>query len=62
MSTYINGNLDNSSEIIEDIKWKLFDDPTYENRIEFVEWCGDNSFIVTDGEKKYKIMCYKEIE
>ena len=62
----------NAGQIIEDIKWFMFDEQeTHENiknemgfshGLKFVTWCGDGcSFIVTDGSDEYRIIIRKEI-
>lgn len=63
---------DNSSQIIEDIKWFMFDDESREIKnengfshdLKFVSWVGDGqSFIVKglDG-KEYRVRISKEME
>lgn len=63
--------VDNSNQIVEDIKWFMFDDESKEIKnengfshgLQFVTWIGDSqSFIVkdTDG-TKYRISVSKEM-
>ena len=61
----------NSSQIIEDIKWFMFDDESKEIKnengfshgLQFIAWIGDSQcFIVKDtDETKYRIRVSKEI-
>ena len=61
---------DDSSQIIEDIKWFMFDDATgtvknekgFSHGLEFDTWAGDeHSFIVNnDDGTKYRVCVYKE--
>lgn len=54
--------VDNTSQIVEDIKWTLFDDRNFETSISFETWAGDgNSFIVKDNDgQEYRITVTKE--
>ena len=62
---------DNSNQIVEDIKWFMFDNESKEiknengfsHSLQFVTWVGDGqSFIVKDAdETKYRIRVSKEI-
>jgi hypothetical protein len=61
---------DCSSQIIEDVKWFMFENGEHEvvanelgglHGLKFVSWCGDgHSFIVTDGEEEYRLTITKE--
>jgi hypothetical protein len=53
---------DNKSQIIEDIKYTLFNDRDFDPFLNFVKWTGDgNSFIIEDeNNEKYKISISKE--
>lgn len=63
---------DNSSQIVEDIKWFLFDDESKEIKnekgfshgLKFVSWAGDGQcFIVKDADgAEYRIRVSKEME
>lgn len=55
---------DRHSQIVEDIKWFLFDDSVgFDHMLQFVTWNGDGeSFIVSDGESEYRVRVTKEIE
>ena len=62
---------DNSSQIVEDIKWFMFDDETKEiknengfsHMLSFVSWVGEHSFIVEDIDgKEYRVYVSKEME
>lgn len=67
----VDGKEDRSSQIIEDLKWFLFQDGTldviknefdFENPTKFVSWTGDGrSFIITDGDNEYRIAISKEV-
>lgn len=52
----------NASQIVEDIKWTLFDDRNFETSFVFNTWAGDgNSFIVTDADgQEYRVTVTKE--
>lgn len=52
---------DNSSQIIEDIKWTLFDDRSFELLQVFATWSGDgHSFVLTDKDgMSYKLTVEK---
>ena len=52
----------NSSQIIEDIKWILFDDRNYDNSFKFKTWSGNsNSFIIKDEDgQEYRVIVEKE--
>lgn len=62
---------DCSSQIIEDIKWFMFEDGEHEeienkfgfsHGLRFVSWCGDgHSFLVKDGEEEYRLTISKEV-
>lgn len=53
---------DNTSAIIEDIKWTLFDDRNYNNSFKFETWSGNsNSFIIKDEDgQEYRVIVEKE--
>lgn len=53
---------DNTSQIIEDIKWILFDDRSLGEAFKFVTWVGNGrSFIVADNDgQEYRITVEKE--
>ena len=63
---------DNSSQIVEDIKWFMFDDESKEIKnengfshgLQFVTWAGDGQcFIVKDADgTEYRIRVSKEME
>ena len=63
---------DNSSQIVEDIKWFMFDDESKEIKnengfshgLQFVTWVGDGQcFIVKDADgTEYRIRVSKEME
>ena len=63
---------DNSSQIVEDIKWFMFDDESKEIKndngfshgLQFVAWAGDGQcFIVKDADgTEYRISVSKEME
>ena len=61
------------SQIIEDIKWFMFDDQDvneeiknekgFSHGLKFKTWCGDGcSFIVTEGEKEIRIRVSEELK
>lgn len=54
----------NTSQIVEDIKWILFDDRSFDAVFEFETWVGDGcSFIVKDYDgSEYRITVSKEVE
>ena len=63
--------MDNSSNVIEDVKHALFDENDRpqkaadgtEHYLEFLTWCGDqHSFIVTSDGQEYRITVNKEDE
>ena len=53
---------DYASQIIEDIKWTLFDDRTFEQSFKFETWVGDgHSFIIRDDDgQEYRVMVTRE--
>ena len=61
---------DCSSQIIEDVKWFMFEDGEHNevknefgfpHGLEFVSWCGDGrSFIVRDNGEDYRLTITKE--
>ena len=53
---------DNISQVVEDIKWTLFDDRNFETSFSFETWTGNgNSFIVKDDDgQEYRITVTKE--
>lgn len=53
---------DNTSQVVEDIKWTLFDDRNFETSFSFETWAGDgNSFIVKDDDgQEYRVTVMKE--
>lgn len=65
-----NKERDISEQLIEDIKWFMFEDGEhtdvknefgFSHGMKFVSWCGDGeSFIVTDGYSEYRIRITKE--
>lgn len=52
----------NTEQIVDDIKWVLFDDRKFDVSFEFETWTGEyNSFIVKDNDgQKYRITVEKE--
>lgn len=54
--------INNSSQIIEDIKWTLFDDRNFDNSFKFEAWTGNsNSFIIKDEDgQEYRVIVEKE--
>lgn len=52
----------NSSQIVEDIKWTLFDDRNFKVSFKFETWTGNsNSFIITDEDgQEYRVIVEKE--
>ena len=54
--------VDNTNQIVEDIKWTLFDDRNFETSFNFETWAGNgNSFIVKDNDgQEYRITVTKE--
>jgi len=64
--------MDDSSAIIENIKWFLYDDTSLEHiknefgfshETEFVSWVGDgHSFILKEDTGEYRITISKEVE
>lgn len=52
----------NTSQIIEDIKWTLFDDRNFDASFKFETWVGDgHSFIVKDDDgQEYRIAVTRE--
>lgn len=52
----------NTSQIIEDIKWTLFDDRNFETSFKFETWVGDgHSFIVKDSDgQEYRVTLTRE--
>lgn len=67
-----NNMIDNSSQIVEDVKWFMFDDESKEIKnengfshgLQFVTWVGDGQcFIVKDADgTEYRIRVSKEME
>jgi len=64
---------DRCSQIIENIKWFLYDDEDivdfpknefdFNHGTTFVTWVGDgHSFIISDGKDEYRIMISKEVK
>ena len=60
---------DNGSQIIEDVKWFLFDDEEgevkndrgFSHGLKFVSWCDEHSFIISDSDgTEYRIRVEKE--
>lgn len=53
---------DYSSQIVEDIKWILFDDREFKSSFKFEAWMGDsNSFIVKDDDgQEYRVRVTRE--
>lgn len=53
---------DNSSQVVEDIKWILFDDRDYDSFAQFETWVGDgHSFIIRDEDgQKYRVTVTRE--
>lgn len=53
---------DNTNQIVEDVKWVLFDDRAFETSFKFETWAGDgNSFIVKDDDgQEYRVTVTKE--
>ena len=61
---------DYSSQIIEDIKWFMFEDGEHKevknefgfsHGLKFISWCGDGcSFIVKDNKTEYRLTITKE--
>lgn len=53
---------DNTSQIVEDIKWTLFNDRSFETLFSFETWAGDDhSFIVKDNYgQEYRVTVTKE--
>ena len=53
---------DNTSQIVEDIKYVLFDDRNFDTLFDFETWVGDGqSFIVKDkDEQEYRITVTRE--
>ena len=54
--------VDNSSQIVEDIKWILFDDRDYDSFMQFDTWVGDgHSFIIRDEDGQgYRVTVTRE--
>lgn len=52
---------DYNGQIVEDIKWSLFDERDFEHGLRFVRWSGDEkSFIVADQNgDEYKVVVTK---
>lgn len=52
----------NTEQIVEDIKWTLFDDRNFETSFKFETWSGDgHSFIVKDEDgQEYRVIVEKE--
>lgn len=53
---------DNSSQVVEDIKWILFDDRDYDSFTQFETWVGDgHSFIIRDEDgQEYRVTVTRE--
>ena len=53
---------DNSSQVVEDIKWILFDDRDYDSFKQFDVWVGDgHSFIIRDEDgQAYRVTVTRE--
>lgn len=53
---------DHSSQIIEDIKWALFDDVEFDTSLKFQTWIGDgHSFIIQDDDgQEYRVVVTME--
>lgn len=53
---------DNSSQVVEDIKWILFDDRDYDSFTQFDAWVGDgHSFIIRDEDgQAYRVTVTRE--
>ena len=53
---------DNSSQVVEDIKWVLFDDRNFDTSFKFQAWIGNgNSFVIQDSDgQEYRITVKKE--
>ena len=53
---------DNSSQVVEDIKWILFDDRDYDSFTQFDGWVGDgHSFIIRDEDgQAYRVTVTRE--
>ena len=56
------GTKDCSSQIVEDIKWILFDDRNFDESFKFQTWIGDgHSFIIQDDDgQEYRITVTRE--
>ena len=54
--------IDYSSQIIEDIKWTLFDDREFKPSFKFETWVGDShSFVIKDNDgQKYRVTLTRE--
>lgn len=52
----------NAEQIVDDIKWTLFDDRNFETPFKFETWTGEyNSFIVKDEDgQEYRVTVTKE--
>ncbi|MBO5969893.1 MAG: hypothetical protein J6S14_15505 [Clostridia bacterium] len=52
---------DNASQVIEDIKWTLFNDRGFETSFKFKTWTGEHSFVVEDDDgQEYRVTVAKE--
>ena len=53
---------DCTSQIIEDIKYILFDDRNFESSFKFITWIGNgNSFVVRDDDdREYRVVVIRE--
>lgn len=53
---------DCSSQIVEDVKWVLFDDREFDTSFKFQTWTGNgNSFVVRNGDgQEYRVTVTKE--
>ena len=53
---------DLSSQIVEDIKWTLFDDRNFDTSFKFQTWVGDGcSFVIQDSDgQEYRVTVTRE--
>lgn len=53
---------DCSSQIVEDIKWALFDDREFDTSFKFQTWVGNgNSFVIRDSDgQEYRVTVTRE--
>lgn len=50
-----------TEQVVEDIKYSLFDDKAFDHELKFVTWTGNqNSFIVEKDGKEYRITVTQE--